>query len=198
VIPIGYSIHDESEPHLGGFIHGGDGNTWCPEVWQVLVDDFCVRSVIDVGCGEGQSLSWFIDKGLDAVGVEGSEAAVVLAKHAGMIVLHDYSTGPYVPAPGFDLCWCAEFVEHVEEKYIGNYLATFQSADVVAMTHAAPGQEGWHHVNCQPEAYWVELMQKHGFVCDIGYSKALREMTKAEHVRRSLLVFHSRKTGKEL
>jgi len=195
VIPLGYAIHDESEPHLGGFIHGGDGNTWCPEVWQALIDDFCVRSVIDVGCGEGQALRWFLNKGLDAVGVEGSLAAIALSGH-GRIVHHDYSNGALLPSQAFDLCWCAEFVEHVEEKHIGNYLATFSSADVVAMTHAAPGQDGWHHVNCQPEAYWIDVMQKYGFVRDIEYSKSLREMTEAEHVRRSLLVF--RKTGREL
>jgi SAM-dependent methyltransferase len=188
-IPLGSVLHEESLPHLGGFIHGGDGNTWCPEVWRELIADFNVRSVIDVGCGEGQSLSWFLSEGIDAVGVEGSVPAICLARDQKRIVLHDYTEAPYRPERQFDLCWCAEFVEHVEERCVSNYLATFRQASVVAMTHAAPGQEGWHHVNCQPTEYWVEVLQRAGFECDLAYSVSLRNKTKAEHVNRSLLVF---------
>jgi hypothetical protein len=31
------------------------------------------------------------------------------------------------------------------------------------MTHALQGQEGYHHVNCQPASYWIALMGQRGF-----------------------------------
>jgi hypothetical protein len=45
--------------------------------------------------------------------------------------LHDYTQGPFRKRQKFDLCWCCEFVEHVEEEYVSNFLATFQMASMV-------------------------------------------------------------------
>lgn len=186
MIPAGDVVVETNQPHLGGFIHGGDGNTWCPEVWERLIADLEIKSVLDVGCGEGQSLEWFRERGLHAVGVDGSEAACVWSRHE--IVQHDFTTGTY-DAGEFDLCWCAEFVEHVDEIFTDNFLRTFRSCRFVAMTHAEPGQDGWHHVNCRTTKYWVELMERNGFRYCEAYSERLRGLTAAMHVRRSLLIF---------
>jgi hypothetical protein len=31
------------------------------------------------------------------------------------------------------------------------------------MTHALPGQGGYHHVNCQPPEYWINHMKERGY-----------------------------------
>ena len=36
-----------------------------------MVDNFGVKSVIDVGCGRGISTKWFLDRKLDVLCVEG-------------------------------------------------------------------------------------------------------------------------------
>jgi SAM-dependent methyltransferase len=190
LIPQGYQVTEDDNPHLAGFIHGGDPGTWCPAVWTRLIAERGIRSVLDLGCGEGQSLDWFLGKGVDAWGVDGSEAAIEFALNYARIVRHDFTNGAYQPKWQFDLCWCAEFVEHMEPQYLGNLKASFQSAKIVAMTHAAPGQEGWHHVNCQDAAYWIERMDEFGFGVDMEYSESLRWSAPAgTHVARSLLVF---------
>lgn len=188
-IPLGDCITEDDSPHLAGFIHGGDGNTWCPEVWRRLIDDNGVRSVVDIGCGEGVSLGWFIDSGMDAVGIDGSEAAIAMSLRPEAILCHDFQTGAPPISRSFDLGWCAEFVEHVAACYMGNFLPLLASCQILAMTHAAPGQDGWHHVNCQPDGYWESALADCGMVYDEAYSTELRAMTLAAHVSRSLMVF---------
>ena len=68
----------ETESHLGGYIVGltnhGDPNTYATEVWDWMYDNG-IRSVIDVGCGEGHSTKYFLDKGIRAIGIEGGKNA---------------------------------------------------------------------------------------------------------------------------
>ena len=145
--------------HLGGYIAGGDPDTFYPELWQWMVknDDMHVCSVLDVGCGDGATLRAFRKLGCHAEGIEGVE------QDDALIYRHDCTTGPWESARHYDLVWCCEFVEHVEEQFIPNFLATFKAGRFVAMTHALPGQAGHHHVNTQNSGYWVERMHAAGF-----------------------------------
>lgn len=143
--------------HLGGYLPGGDAATQFPALWDWLVDGpLAVRSVIDVGCGDGQAVEHFRRRDCDALGIEG------VPQPSLSIIEHDYTSGPFPHLPAeltrADLCWSCEFVEHVEEQYVPNFLATFQCADLVLMTHATPGQPGYHHVNCQPREYWIDRL----------------------------------------
>lgn len=155
-----------TEGHLGGYLTGGDPATQFPALWNWLVDVKGVRSVIDIGCGDGQAVRHFNGRGyFMATGVDG-----VPQPELSEFILHDYTTGPLAlfPTSGrpFDLCWSCEFVEHVEEQYVSNFLTTFRCANLLLMTHATPGQPGYHHVNCQSREYWIERMQSIGFELD--------------------------------
>ncbi|MGD2147430.1 MAG: hypothetical protein PVH41_12110 [Anaerolineae bacterium] len=105
------------------------------------------------------------------------------------VTRHDFCDGPYVPNRSFDMIWACEFVEHVDEAVARNYLETFGFADrYIFMTHALPGQKGWHHVNCQPRAYWITVISEIGFRFSPGLTLAAR--VKADgHFRNSGLVF---------
>lgn len=156
--------------HLGGYCPGGDAATYYPELWTWLAVALDVRTVLDVGCGEGYSVDYFVGLGCDVLGIEGTEQ-----DHPD-IVHHDYTTGPYiVPAP-FDLCWSSEFVEHVEEEFVPNFLVTFAMADLVLMTHADPGQLGYHHVNCQTSAYWIERLASIDYELDESLTAKTRAL----------------------
>jgi SAM-dependent methyltransferase len=182
----------ERQDHLGGYWKGGDPNTYCPELWQTFVRDYAITSVIDVGCGEGYSTKYFSDLGLTALGVEGGALAIKNSIVPHLTVHHDYTKGPYVPKQRFDMVWCCEFVEHVEERFVGNFLATFANAKYCLMTHAFPGQTGYHHVNCQTPDYWIGRLAAVGFRHDEAVTNRLRGLTTAEHVTRSLLFFEKR------
>lgn len=149
--------------HLGGFVNGGDPRCHYPEMWDKLIKDFGIKSVIDIGCGQGQALEHFKNKGVEGLGIDGSKLVLDNAVFE-PIIIHDYTSGPYIPEKIYDLAWCCEFVEHIEEQHAGNFIATFQKAKLVAMSHALPGQGGYHHVNENTDEYWIKKMEDAGFL----------------------------------
>ncbi len=166
--------------HLGGERVGGDPLCWYPELWDWILETQTIGSVIDIGCGEGHALSYFADQGCDVHGVEGVPQPSVL------IVEHDYTLGPYLPARPYDLAWSCEFVEHVEEQFVANFLATFACADLVLMTHAVPDQRGWHHVNCRDDEYWIDQLATVGHVYDAELTEQTRALAHSYYERSGL------------
>lgn len=170
----------EQESHLGGYLNTrnffGDPGTWSPEIWDKIIEKYGVKSVLDIGCGMGYSTRYFGSKGLHAVGVEGGSNAIKNSVHP-LITQHDYTKGPApLDQEIFDLVWCCEFVEHVEEKYRGNFLKDFCRGKVIAMTFANVDQPGYHHVNCQPQKYWVEKIESIGYKFNDALSENLRKI----------------------
>ena len=114
----------EEKPHLGGYIVNiteyGDPNTYSTEIWDWMIQNG-VKSVIDIGCGEGHSTKYFINRGIDAIGIEGGNNAYNNSPVKDNLILHDYVDSPYIPEKKYDAVWCCEFVEHVGEKYSENF-----------------------------------------------------------------------------
>ncbi len=167
--------------HLGGYGAAffnplcGDEGTWAPEIWNKIIKDFNIKSVVDIGCGLGFSTLYFKNRGLLSVGVEGADGTILNSVFKGKIIKNDYiSSSALTNEDNFDLCWCAEFVEHIEEKYMDNFLNDFKKCRYIAMTHAVVGQPGHHHVNCQNEPYWLDKMKENRFELNRDYTNLLR------------------------
>ena len=181
---------DAEHPHLGGYLKGGDAGSYYPELWTWLIEEQGVRSMIDVGCGEGHALGWFREHGCHVIGIDG------IGQDDEDIVEHDYTTGPW-PArvrgnrmeAATDLIWCCEFVEHIEEEFIPNFLETFLMGELVLMTHGLPGQGGHHHVNCQPPEYWIGMLTDVGFRHDPEFTRQAKAFTPTGYFDWSGLVF---------
>lgn len=181
------------DAHLGGNIPGGDPQTFYPELWAWLVEHFSVASVLDVGCGEGHALAEFARLGARVCGVEGYPPNIAVLQATGVPHLqHDFTTGPPRLAGTFDLCWCCEFVEHVDERYLPHILAAFSTCRYVAMTHALPGQGGHHHVNCQSDHYWIDHLEAAGFRLLPSQTMTTRERFPGTYWGRSGLIFMRR------
>lgn len=186
--------------HLGGFVRSdpddwphGDPMTYTPALWDWLAEQYNPKVVWDVGCGEGHFVKHMLGKQCQAWGIDGCvealETAVVTRE---CIVIHDFSRGVLntpekVQSP--DLVYSCEFVEHVEQKYIENFLRIFDLARIVCFTHAFTDQPGHHHVNCQEPDYWISAMEKRGFLWDEESSKQSRHIAGKSHWKRSGLVF---------
>jgi SAM-dependent methyltransferase len=182
--------------HLGGYIPGGDPGTWCPALWTWAIDKFAVRSMLDVGCGEGHSARFFQERGCTVLGVEGCPRALADSVIPGRVAAHDFTTGPFFSPRSFDLIWSCEFIEHVESQHEANILATFaHAAKAILVTHAFPRQTaGHHHVNCRPSWYWVRRIESVGFTCHVPLTMEARTVTLRDfpginHFARSGLVF---------
>ncbi|MEM1181872.1 MAG: class I SAM-dependent methyltransferase [Acidobacteriota bacterium] len=194
-----HPLTNVDEGHLGGYLRSssalpgfthGDPQTWEPEVWKWAVETFSAKSLLDVGCGEAHSTKFFRDLGCRVLGVDGSlqakEASAVPDRH----IRHDFVDGPFIPDEGFDLVWSCEFVEHVEERFVDHFLATFGVArKALMMTFAGTGQPGWHHVNCQGADYWIEKVEGLGLRFDRELTSLARTLAGAQHFAHRGLVF---------
>lgn len=209
-IPVKSTTHhpdtNTDEGHLGGYIRGkqssvqtvhqldhGDPATWYPKLWSWACHELGVESIMDVGCGEGHAAGYFSQLGCQVLGIDGSLQAkrdsVIPDNH----VTHDFTTGAYNPERSFDLVWSCEFVEHVEEEFMDNFLETFAcSQRYLMMTYAAPGQPGFHHVNCQPQEYWVDKVESKGFSLDLARTELSREIASIGHYKNRGLFFNRR------
>ena len=161
------AVIDPSRADLGGNLRHGDDRSWCPALWRYLVERFAIQSVLDVGCGEGHAVDFFARIGLRAFGIDGSLINVTRAVTP--IALVDLTRGPFVMP--VDLVWSCEVAEHIDGRHVGAYLDTLTNGRVVAMTHAVPGQAGYHHVNCQPAEYWITHMAERGYELAIANNR---------------------------
>lgn len=148
--------HNTDNPHVGGNLLEGDPWTFCPGVWNYVIDRFAVKSVLDLGCGLGYSSRYFSRKNLDVVAVDGMIENVQNSIYPS--TLCDLTKGRVTAR--VDLVHCQEVVEHIEEQYIDNLLASLTCGKVILMTNALPGQGGYHHVNEQPIEYWTHHLNK--------------------------------------
>jgi SAM-dependent methyltransferase len=171
--------------HLGGAVVGGDPATYYPNVWDCLIESLNVKSMIDVGCGEGQTMHYFQDKGVEVFGIDGCKEAIDNSLVKDKISLHDFTKGKFQLNKSYDLIWCCEFVEHVFEEFSENYLNLFSnsSAKYIVMTHALPNQGGHHHVNLQKPSYWIEKISNLGYTLDPTLSRQLRIVARLESIQ---------------
>jgi glycosyltransferase involved in cell wall biosynthesis/SAM-dependent methyltransferase len=158
-----------TEGKLGGYIVGGDEATYFPQLWDWFVDELKVKSVLDVGCGEGHALKHFRGRGCQVLGLDG------MPQKDPDIVQVDFEATAYQPPHTFDLVWSCEFLEHVDEAKTSNMIPAFQAAPLVAVTHAFPGQGGHHHVNCRTPDYWIKFFADAGFTLDKDLTEKARE-----------------------
>jgi hypothetical protein len=182
-------VVDEMRPDLGGNIRHGDPRTFTPRVWRYLSERFAVRSMLDVGCGEGHTTQFFSRLGILAHGIDGLKTNVDRAVYP--IALHDILSGPYyMPV---DLTWSCEVAEHIDPSKVDHFLDTLANGQIVAMTHAVPGQGGHNHVNCQPSEYWIKRLVQRGYMFHQEFSSFVREIAAREdtpnHFTNSGLVF---------
>jgi len=133
--------------------------------------------MLDVGCGEGHAVNYFFQKGVMAHGIDGLRRNVDRAVAA--VAWHDILTGPYyMPV---DLVWSCEVAEHIMPENVDYYIDTLCNGKIIAMTHAVPGQAGHHHVNCQPQEYWINLLSQKGFMLERSQS-VYREIASRDDV----------------
>jgi hypothetical protein len=172
----------ETPPHLGGH------QMVCHTDFGALdwaIKKFNVKTFLEVGCGLGTMISYATQKGLAARGIDGDPILPAIWEEAGMrdvgeplnCVCHDFTMGPCPLIEGIhsDLSFSVEFLEHVEEKYMPNYMHAFQTSRYAICTAAPPGHTGHHHVNCKSKEYWIDAFSRYGFVYCEDFSQELRE-----------------------
>lgn len=179
---------NENTPHLGGNIIEGDPATFCPSAWKYILEKYEIKSVLDVGAGRGYAAKWFSENNIETTAIEGLSENVANSVYP--LIEHDITVGSFIKS--VDLVNCIEVVEHIEEKFIDNLLTTLCCGKYLFMTHAIPGQEGYHHVNCQPQEYWISHLKNRNFKFleeETHHIRRIAKNDKAKHISRHGLFF---------
>lgn len=146
--------------HLGGHLN----RTWIDAgVLEWIQDRFQVKSMVDVGCGPGGMKREAERLGIEWTGFDGDPSLPSIPNFRRW----DFTQGsPSLDndADYWDLGWSVEFLEHVEERYMENYMQIFDRCQTLVVTAAPPGWGGHHHVNERPQSYWVQKFEQRGFV----------------------------------
>lgn len=158
---------------LGHHLSGHSNKTWVDEgAFKKIREIIFVESMVDVGCGPGGMVKFTKSLGIKSIGVDGDNS--IIREIENDFYLHDYSKGLFETNLNFDLCWCVEFLEHVDALYKDNYFDTFKKCKYVFCTFAPKGKGGYHHVNTQDEAYWIETFEMFNFKFQLEETKAIR------------------------
>jgi len=155
--------------HLGG--HNNLTNV-DRGAFKWLLDVFQPKSFLDIGCGPGGMVDLAIEEGLDAYGIDGD--FTVQRNNPSNVLIHDFTKGPAPLEKRYDIGWSVEFVEHVYERYIPDYIQSFQQCDVMIMSFAPIGHGGYHHVNENTEEYWIKTLESYGFEYHYKFTQDLR------------------------
>jgi len=141
----------EVPDHLGGH----NNKTWEDKgALEYLISKLDIQSMIDIGCGPGGQVKTARKLNLDAQGIDGDSTV-------NPDILVDFTKEMYEPDRTFDLGWSVEFLEHVPEQHMDNYMSIFLKCKYVVCT--ANPNHGNYHYNLHPKQWWIEQFEKRGF-----------------------------------
>ena len=139
---------------------------WTDEgVLRWFRDRLGARSMLDIGCGNGEQVLLARSLGYDALGVDWQSYP-----HT---VRHDFTRGRYDPGRDFDLGWSVEFLEHIPERFQPNYLPAFRRCRWLVVT--ASGFAADDHYTLRHPGYWIALFEREGFEFDAWVHSAVLE-----------------------
>lgn len=143
------------------------------QVLDLIIAELNPSSVLDVGCGTGKSLQYFLNQNIDAIGIENSELAISLSGISDKIIRHNLNKEIDLKR-SFDLVWSFEVIEHIHPDYENNFLKTLNNhSSIIIVSAAKPGQGGHGHFNEQEPSYWIEKFKSLGYLHDDIFSKKM-------------------------
>lgn len=134
-------------------------------VVPILLRLLSVRSVVDVGCGQGAWLAAFRKSGVeDVLGIDGDyvdRGALAIPEHCFRAV--DLSS-PFAVERTFDLAVSLEVAEHLPAESAAGFIESLtRLAPAVLFSAAIPFQGGTQHINEQWQHKWAELFKERGY-----------------------------------
>lgn len=160
------------------------------ELWQP-------KSVFDLGCGIGGYLEGFYKCGCVIRGCDaGYDTAMEYMSDMVKICTFKHDAAqPLNKVYKYELAMSVEVAEHLDEKYADQFCKNLAESakSRILLTAAGVGQRGKHHVNCQPQEYWIEKMESLGAKLDkkstIGAIECINEWGDPFGLCKNLMVF---------
>jgi SAM-dependent methyltransferase len=124
-----------------------------------------IRSVADVGCGQGAWLSIWAEQGVeDLHGFDGTYVEQNRLLFKGAFTPSDLASH-FEAGRKFDLVQSLEVAEHLPPECARSFVEQLCTlSDLVMFSAARPGQGGEMHVNERPPSFWAQLFKERGYV----------------------------------
>lgn len=172
----------------------------CDAIVESIVNVFSPNSAVDVGCGSGLLLLALKKHGIFCRGLDYSRAAVDICRQRGLEVMKFDLEHDSLPSDlRADIAISTEVAEHLSESCADRFVDTLCNiANDIVLTAAepSPSYAGVAHVNEQPNEYWVEKFEAHGFRLERNLTDQWRVDWKTKGVSacyvENLMVFHRR------
>ncbi len=137
------------------------------QIIHALIPLLDVKSVLDIGCGQGAWLNTWEESGVeDHFGVDGDyiELESLLidpSKYRSFDLSQKLDLGR-----NFDLVQSLEVAEHIDPEAAEIFIENLtRHGNIVLFSAAPPGQGGDNHINERPYDYWRSLFSKAGYQC---------------------------------
>ena len=141
--------------HLGGH----NNKTWTDKgTLRYFYHQLGCRTMLDVGCGPGGQVNVAKIVGYKKVtGVDGDHTV-------NPDILHDFTKDKIIHNIKYDLCWSVEFLEHVPEEYMDNYMPLFKNCKHIVCTSSLYNNQ--YHYCIKEKKWWIDQFEKRGFLYD--------------------------------
>jgi len=162
-----------------------------------IMQHMAPKSLIDVGCGSGEIIDRFRDVGVTVYGCDYSDAALRICRAKNLNVAKIDLEGDIIKSVKWraDVVISTEVAEHIAASCADNYVKLLcRTAErYIVITAATPGQGGTHHINEQPNDYWIEMFKQQGAIFFNDLTRTFRQEWKDSgvdgHRANNVLVF---------
>lgn len=146
-----------------------------------------LKTIIDIGCGNGAYTERFNKNGFECVGFDGSPLTPELTNNLCKIM--DFSEP--VDIGEFDLVFCLEVGEHIPSQYEQAFIDNICRAakNDIVLSWAVEGQGGDGHVNCKNNDYVINQMLTRGFKIEKEYTNFLRAQSRLPWFKNTIMYF---------
>ena len=166
------------------------------QVVPFLLDNFDLKSVVDVGCGTGTWLKVFQQNGVqDIFGIDGTYVDTTTLHIDSHYFQHYDLETPYVGVKKFDMAISLEVAEHLIESSADTFIKSVTGlSDLILFSAAIPRQGGQNHLNEQPPLYWIKKFENAGFTAYDVVRPAFWENQQVEWWYRQNMILFSKNT----
>ncbi len=173
-------------------IREGDTKRSADEVVPLILQLTHAKSVIDVGCGTGDWLEAFMERGVtDVVGVDGDYVERKMLRFPKDRFIPANLEESFLIDREFDLVLSLEVAEHLSIECAERFVESLvKLGPIIVFSAALPHQGGTHHVNEQWPDYWANHFLRSGYVAIDALRKRIWQN---DHValwyRQNMLIF---------